>query len=238
MMKVLLENLYHSDFYLQPLRDGEQNLVGLELITQFTCANQTTQIPGEWVIARLSQAQQRQLLTEQLALLESCQHFFIQHKLFAWLNLTPPVATLLLMDKYFANELLRFPFIELVINENFPAINQGKENPDLAQLAQKFPLVLGNLGAGNSTMKAIFDGLFSRIRFDKDFIQQQITHSSFAPFMHALHVQITPCCPYLIAAGIDTPDMLTDIAPYRFNALHGALWPAVQVSNITTLLSR
>lgn len=237
-MKVLLENLYHSDFYLHPVRDSEQNLVGLELITQFTCADKTTQIPGEWVIARLSKAQQRQLLSEQLALIESCQHFFIQHKLFAWLNLTPPIATLLLTEKYFADELFHFPFIELVINENFPAINQGKENLDLAQLAKKFPLALGNLGAGNSTMKAIFDGLFTRIRFDKNFIQQQVTHSSFAPFMRAMHGHISPCCAYLIAAGIDTPAMLTDMEPYHFNALQGALWPAVQASNITTLLSR
>lgn len=51
---------------------------------------------------------------------------FIQHKLFAWLNLTPHVATLLLDRDNFAGELLKYPFIELLINENYPHFNEGK----------------------------------------------------------------------------------------------------------------
>ena len=92
---------------------------------------------------------------------------FIQHKLFAWLNLTPHVATLLLDRDNFAGELLKYPFIELLINENYPHFNEGKDNRDLLSLSQMYPLVLGNLGAGNSTMKAVFDGLFTRVMLDK-----------------------------------------------------------------------
>ncbi|ENB17195.1 putative regulatory protein YdiV, partial [Escherichia coli BCE008_MS-01] len=44
-----------------------------------------------------------------MELLKSCQHFFIQHKLFAWLNLTPQVATLLLERDNYAGELLKYP---------------------------------------------------------------------------------------------------------------------------------
>lgn len=93
--------------------------------------------------------------------------FFIQHKLFAWLNLTPQVATLLLERDNYAGELLKYPFIELLINENYPHLNEGKDNRDLLSLSQMYPLVLGNLGAGNSTMKAVFDGLFTRVMLDK-----------------------------------------------------------------------
>lgn len=81
--------------------------------------------------------------------------FFIQHKLFAWLNLTPQVATLLLERDNYAGELLKYPFIELLINENYPHLNEGKDNRGLLSLSQVYPLVLGNLGAGNSTMKAV-----------------------------------------------------------------------------------
>lgn len=92
---------------------------------------------------------------------------FIQHKLFAWLNLTPQVATLLLDRDNYAGELLKYPFIELLINENYPHLDEGKDNRDLLSLSQMYPLVLGNLGAGNSTMKAVFDGLFTRVMLDK-----------------------------------------------------------------------
>ncbi len=37
-------------------------------------------------------------------------------------------------------------------------------------------------------MKAVFDGLFTRVMLDKSFIQQQITHRSFEPFICAIQV--------------------------------------------------
>ncbi len=35
-MKIFLENLYHSDCYFLPIRDNQQLLVGVELITHFS----------------------------------------------------------------------------------------------------------------------------------------------------------------------------------------------------------
>lgn len=237
-MKVLLENVYHSDCYFLPIRDSQQNLVGIELITHFSSEDGTVRIPTTRVMAQLSEEQHWQLFVEQLELLKSCQHFFIRHKLFAWVNLTPQVARLLLIDNNYAAQLLKIPFVELRINENYPQLNEGKDNYNLLHLSQIFPLVLGNLGAGNSTMKAIFDGLFTRVMLDKGFVQQQIANTSFAPFIRTIHAQISPCCNYIIAAGIDTSGMLAKITPYGFHALQGSLWPAVPVSKVTTLVQR
>lgn len=208
-----LENLYHSDCYFLPIRDNQQVLVGVELITHFSSEDGTVRIPTSRVIAQLTEEQHWQLFSEQLELLKSCQHFFIQHKLFAWLNLTPQVATLLLERDNYAGELLKYPFIELLINENYPHLNEGKDNRGLLSLSQVYPLVLGNLGAGNSTMKAVFDGLFTRVMLDKSFIQQQITHRSFEPFIRAIQAQISPCCNCIIAGGIDTAEILAQITP-------------------------
>lgn len=193
-MKIFLENLYHSDCYFLPIRDNQQDLVGVELITHFSSEDGTVRIPTSRVIAQLTEEQHWQLFSEQLELLKSCQHFFIQHKLFAWLNLTPHVATLLL-DR-------------------------------------------DNFAAGNSTMKAVFDGLFTRVMLDKSFIQQQITHRSFEPFIRAIQAQISPCCNCIIAGGIDTPEILAQIIPFDFHALQGCLWPAVPINQITTLVQR
>lgn len=86
---------------------------------------------------------------------------------------------------------------------------------------RKCILALGNLGAGNSTMKAVFDGLFTRVMLDKSFIQQQITHRSFEPFIRAIQ-QISPCCNCIIAGGIDTAEILAQITPFDFHALEDA----------------
>lgn len=123
------------------------------------------------------------------------------------------MATLLLERDNYAGELLKYPFIELLINENYPHLNEGKDNRGLLSLSQVYPLVLGNLGAGNSTMKAVFDGLFTRVMLDKSFIQQQITHRSFEPFIRAIQSQISPCCNCIIAGGIDTAEILAQITP-------------------------
>ncbi len=80
-MKIFLENLYHSDCYFLPIRDNQQVLVGVELITHFSSEDGTVRIPTSRVIAQLTEEQHWQLFSEQLELLKSCQHFFIQHKL-------------------------------------------------------------------------------------------------------------------------------------------------------------
>lgn len=157
-MKIFLENLYHSDCYFLPIRDNQQDLVGVELITHFSSEDGTVRIPTSRVIAQLTEEQHWQLFSEQLELLKSCQHFLFNINSLPG-NLTPHVATLLLDRDNFAGELLKYPFIELLINENYPHFNEGKDNRDLLSLSQMYPLVLGNLGAGNSTMKAVFDGL-------------------------------------------------------------------------------
>ncbi len=51
-------------------------------------------------------------------------------------------------------------------------------------------------------MKAVFDGLFTRVMLDKSFIQQQITHRSFEPFIRAIQAQISPCCNCIIAEAL------------------------------------
>ncbi|ENG6135967.1 EAL domain-containing protein [Escherichia coli] len=201
-MKIFLENLYHSDCYFLPIRDNQQVLVGVELITHFSSEDGTVRIPTSRVIAQLTEEQHWQLFSEQLELLKSCQ------------------------------------LIELLINENYPHLNEGKDNRGLLSLSQVYPLVLGNLGAGNSTMKAVFDGLFTRVMLDKSFIQQQITHRSFEPFIRAIQAQISPCCNCIIAGGIDTAEILAQITPFDFHALQGCLWPAVPINQITTLVQR
>lgn len=49
-MKIFLENLYHSDCYFLPIRDNQQLLVGVELITHFSSEDGTVRIPTSRVI--------------------------------------------------------------------------------------------------------------------------------------------------------------------------------------------
>lgn len=235
-MIVSLDNFYHSHLYFVPARTEKEKLVGLEIVANFVTEDGNVRMPTELVMPRLSAEEQRCLFEEKLALLETCQHFFIQHKLIAWINLTPAVVASLLSDGEFVSHVRRFPFLELMINENYPELSLGKENQILAELAGRFPLILANFGAGDTSIKAIFDGLFKRVALDKNFVQQRSASLSFESFMQAIISQISPCCDSIMIAGIDTEEMLARISSMGFSALQGCLWPAVPASQVTTLV--
>lgn len=112
-------------------------------------------IPTELVLPRMSDDEQCRLFAEKLELIETCQHFFIQRKVSVWINLTPAVAHTLLSDAEYASQIERFSFLELAINESYPELNKGKDNPTLAALAARFPLILQNYGAGGISTRAI-----------------------------------------------------------------------------------
>ncbi|EAY1731753.1 EAL domain-containing protein [Salmonella enterica] len=145
---------------------------------------------------------------------------------------------LLLLDSELFSRAARFPFLEVAINENYPGLNQGKNNETLANLAMHFPLMLANFGAGEASTKAIFDGLFKRVMLDKNFIQQRAEMISFEPFMHAIVAQISSSCESLMIAGIDTEAMFARAAPLGFSAFQGGLWPPVPVSQLIKLVQR
>ncbi|EDF5683197.1 anti-FlhDC factor YdiV [Salmonella enterica subsp. enterica serovar Enteritidis] len=215
-----LDELYHSELFFLPVMDENARLVGLEIIATFAAEDGAVRMPTELVAPRLSVEEQYCLFVEKLALLETCQHFFIQHKLIAWLNLPPAISDLLLLDSELFSRAARFPFLEL------------------ANLAMHFPLMLANFGAGEASTKAIFDGLFKRVMLDKNFIQQRAEMISFEPFMHAIVAQISSSCESLMIAGIDNEAMFSRAAPLGFSAFQGGLWPPVPVSQLIKLVQR
>ena len=62
-------------------------------------------------------------------------------------------------------------------------------------------------------MKAVFDGLFTRVMLDKSFIQQQITHRSFRTVYSCDPGANFPLLQLHHRGGIDTPEILAQIIP-------------------------
>ncbi|MGU3523055.1 EAL domain-containing protein [Enterobacteriaceae bacterium C23F] len=235
-MIVTLEKAWKSELLFLPARNGEGKLVGLEIIANFVGSDDNVRTPAALVTSRLSAAQEIELFQEKLALLESCQIFFNQQQLIAWINITPAISDALLTQKTLAEETARFSFLELTVEESFPELNSPGENHCLVQLANHFPLVLANFGAGDASTRAVFSGLFTRVALDKNFIQQQALLLSFDPFMRAITSQLEPCCQAIMAAGVDSLQLLERLTPWGFSAFQGALWPTVDAASLTRLM--
>lgn len=238
-MIVTFEHTYRSELLFLPARNAGGKLVGLEIIANFVSVNDDdVRTPADLILPRLSDEQALMLFREKLALIKSCQLFFIQQQQVAWLNITPAITTKILSDNNLASMIERFPFIELMVNENYPALNNGGENASLAHLAKRYPVVLANFGAGHASTRAIFNSLFYRITMDKNFIHQRLAENSFEPFMRAIIAQIEPYCSALMIAGVDDEPTLQRVIRFPFSAMQGAQWPAVDPSMLTALIQQ
>jgi EAL domain-containing protein (putative c-di-GMP-specific phosphodiesterase class I) len=235
-MIVTLDKAWKTELLFIPARNGRGQLVGLEIIANFVGVEDGVRTPTSLVTSRLNGEQEISLFREKLAMLENCQIFFIQQQLIAWINITPAIAMALLTQKTLADEAARFSFLELTVEENFPELNAVDNNHLLVQLANHFPLVLANFGAGQASTQAVFFGLFKRVALDKNFIQQQALLLSFNPFMRAIIAQVQPCCSTIMAAGVDNQQILERLEPWGLSAMQGALWPAVDSASLTRLV--
>ncbi|MDD9244292.1 EAL domain-containing protein [Enterobacter soli] len=205
-------------------------------MVNFVGVDTNVRIPTELVIPHLSPAEELALFQEKLQLLETCKLFFIQHQLIAWINITPAIVEFLLTNENAVSIIERFPFLEFTVNENYPGLNNGKDDLAMARMAIRYPLVLANFGAGAASLKPVYDGLFKRVIIDRNFIQQRVTELSFEPFMRAILWQITPHCQSVIVAGIDDHGTLQRVMPFEFGAMQGGLWPAVTAEQVTLLV--
>ncbi|WP_039058216.1 EAL domain-containing protein [Enterobacter sp. Bisph1] len=235
-MLINLDDTFRSELLLLPARKSNGLLQGLEITVNFVGNDSNVRIPTELVVPRLSFSEIFTLFDEQLALLETCQLFFLQHQLTAWINISPAIAEALLSNEALAAKIRKFPFLEFSINENFPDLNKGKDNPSLFLLAKQYAIVLANFGAGTASTKAIFDGLFKRIILDKNFVQQRLASPSFEPFIRVIVSQIEPYCDSLMIAGIDDDQALKRASVFPFSAMQGTLWPPVTVEQLTSLV--
>ncbi|QLR42882.1 EAL domain-containing protein [Enterobacter sp. RHBSTW-00994] len=237
-MIITLDNAYQSEFLLLPARNSEGELKGLEIMVNFVGVDTDVRIPTELVIPHLSAEEELALFNEKLQLLDTCKLFFIQHHLIAWISITPVIVAFLLTSENAVSILDRYPFLEFTISENYPGLNNGKDDLDLARMAIRFPLVLANFGAGAASLKPVYDGLFKRVILDKGFVHQHVFDLSFEPFMRAILWQITPHCQSVIVSGIDDHSILQRVMSFSIGAMQGNLWPAVAAEQVTTLVQR
>ncbi|WP_222890279.1 EAL domain-containing protein [Enterobacter sp. C2] len=235
-MIITLDKTWRSELLFNPARNAEGELQGLEIAVNFVGVNREAQAPAELILPQLTPQQSEMLFIEQLQLLSVCQHFFIQHQIAAWINITPAVAEKLLTDDDLAASVNRYPFIELMVNENYLNLSSESENSLLSQLSSRFTLVLANFGAGAASTRAVFKGLFARVRLDKHFVSQRLKSPSFQPFMQAIITQVEPYCRSIMIAGIDSEQMLKKVRAFAFSAMQGSLWPPVLPEQITDLV--
>lgn len=235
-MIVTLDRAWRSELLFLPARNADGKLIGLKVVAHFIGVENSVRIPTNLILPKLTPDEELVLFREKLALLNTCQLFFIQQQVTAWLAITPAIANAILTDAMLAAEVSRYPFVELVVSERFPGLNQPDDTHPLALLAKRFPLALANFGSGEASTRAVFAGLFQRIVIDRQFVQRQLSSASFEPFIRAITTQVQPYCQSIMIAGINTESARERVLPFGFSGMLGELWPAVPESSLLTLV--
>lgn len=94
-----------------------------------------------------------------------------------------------------------YPFLRLMINEDFPNLIDGRKNRLLDELSQIYKLWLGNLGSGARTnLKAVMEGCFDGLILDTSFAAGNKDKAIFSAVLNEMNKYTNN----LIVPGINT----------------------------------
>lgn len=235
-MIVSLDVKYHSQYLFLPVRRGDDSLLGVELIADFISDNASVRIPPGFVLSRITAEQRLILFYEAISLLEQHREFFIQNQVLAWVSVDEIIVSALLSGVALQKRVSELPFLEFSLTEDYPGLNAGKAHPQLNALQALHPLLLANYGSGGATSRAVYEGMYRRVKLDKQFINRQLSPSTFEPFISAIIKQISPCCDTLILPGIDNEIARRHAIALGVGAVQGRLWPPVMAASLASLI--
>lgn len=138
---------------------------------------------------------------ELLQFIEGKARYIEQHDLVLVVPIGFGIASVLSYETNLSKLLDAYPFICLMISEDFPNLIDGRRNRLLNELCQRYKLWLGNLGSGERTnLIAVMEGCFDGLIFSTGFVNGNKDKAIF----HAVLNEMSKYTNTLIEPGINT----------------------------------
>lgn len=116
------------------------------------------------------QIESTERFVELLQFIEGKAGYIEQHELLQIVPIGFGIASLLSHETNISKLLDTYPFIRLMIYENFPNLIHGRKNQLLQHLCTNYQVWLGNLGSGMRTnLVGVMQGCFDGLVLDKQF---------------------------------------------------------------------
>nr|WP_113866538.1 EAL domain-containing protein [Brenneria salicis]NMN92725.1 FOG: EAL domain [Brenneria salicis ATCC 15712 = DSM 30166]RBP62435.1 EAL domain-containing protein [Brenneria salicis ATCC 15712 = DSM 30166] len=183
-------------YVMEPIHNSQNILFAMELLTRFG-----EDLCTEEHIRQMSVDDKQQLLIDQLECVTEKKAYFINNNILLSINLDFSMALFLFQDRYTENLLDNLSFVHLEINEGFPNLNDGKRDPLLSTLYNRYPLWLDDFGRGNANIYAVSQSLFHYVKLDKLFYWEMIRKRK-AHLLPALISNIKRYCHGVIIKGV------------------------------------
>lgn len=138
---------------------------------------------------------------ELLQFIEGKARYFEQHELLLIVPIGFDIASLLSHEMNISKLMDVYPFIRLMITEDFPNLLDGRKNRLPDHLSTQYKLWLGNLGSGARTnLAAVMEGCFDGLVLDRQFTNGNKDKGIFPVVLN----EMSKYTNHLIVPGINT----------------------------------
>lgn len=183
-------------YVMEPIYNCQNTMFAMELLTRFDGG-----ISTEEHIRNMNPSEKQRLLIDQLECVAKKRSYFIDNNLLLAINIDYSMAVFLLQNHHIEHLLDDLSFIRFEINERFPNLNDGKRNPLLSKLYNRYPLWLDDFGSGNANIYAVSQSLFNYVKLDKEFYWEMLRNRK-GHLLPALVSNIKKYCQGVIVEGV------------------------------------
>ncbi|AXW87681.1 diguanylate phosphodiesterase [Lonsdalea britannica] len=233
-MRIQLDVEYISNYLFSPVYSLDARLLAVEMTGRFHSVAGNLAMPQSILLSLLDRSQKVALFKEQLLIIKSKASWFRDNQVMVLLKIDRALSELVIRDEKIKMTLNELSFIQLEINEIYPNLDEGKENPNILALSESFNLWLDNFGSGKTNLKPFYDGLFRHVKLDPRFVQRLLTRptevSMITPMLSVIKKHNAGMM--VIAQGIDSPALLEKSYDLDISGVQGQLWPAVPLEQL------
>lgn len=214
-----------SGIEAEPIVDRAGNLLAVKIRTE-------SAIPGWFCNQRgkIGRARKKKVLKDQLSLINQKKEYFQNNNIFCAINIDFDMAAILIQEEEIAKLAKSNPFLRLEISEGFPNLSDGRNNRVLEALAEEYRLWLGDLGSGESNLRALQENLYEAVKIDNVFFKTY-SRSRIWP---VIIKNIMRYCKLIIIVDVESTEQFHTLEN-DIKAVQGGFFKSVRLENIEIL---
>ncbi|WP_319604216.1 MULTISPECIES: EAL domain-containing protein [unclassified Brenneria] len=217
-------------YVAKPVYNFQQKMFAVELLARYKNRGLSSTKHSQ----QMSPSEKQNLLIDQLECISAKQSYFIDNNVLVTIDIDFVMAVFLLQNQYASDLLDGLPFTHLKINEIFPNLNDGKRNPLLAKLYERYPLWLDDMGKGDANLYAVSQSIFSYIKLDKNFYYEMMKCKEDYIFL-SLIGNIKKFCNGIIVEGVQDYSEHAYLKRCGIDGMQGRLYPTYRLENLPAL---
>lgn len=214
-----------NGYEAEPIIDRAGNILAVKISTRRASPNGFFRQAG-----KPARAEKTKLLQEQLSLIDQNKAYFQKNNILCAITIDFDMAAILIQEEEVAALAKAKPFLRLEISEDFPNLCDGRSSRVLQALAEEHRLWLGDLGSGQSNLRALQENIYEAVKIDNVFFNVYYNSAIWPVIIK----NIMRYCKFIIVGGVETTEQLHALDK-NIKAVQGGCFKSVRFENVGSL---